>query len=433
VAATLSALVNRNLRQLLGGHLRASSGWLCASLVLQFLTTTAAWALGGQHELLPGVLLLAIAGMQSAPGRGSAWRILPISRRELALANWWAVAVMPGLALSLALALALAVNHGEGWPAPSGTSIALQIVGIWAALGYIAWLPLRSYRGYRGAPLVLLSWAVPLLATFYGYPLGPRIRFISIAIMAAGCVLLLLSFLRARRGYSLVATAVPAIQRAPHATIGGRSGALAPWRQLVPEAAKQSTMMLGLGLGGACLLRLFYPRATEALLWAFLISVGMWSIIASRRWTRSLWCWRCLPLTMRRLTFLVKVVELVPLSVTLLAAWAAGLLAPHAALPLPGWLAAATVAAVAMSNVQTRVGRRAHDTSEIRHWVAYSTPLFYLGFLPAIQLATNQLYWLRALMWVGAALLLTGSFRLTLTQMRSPDNVRGLEGLENGN
>jgi hypothetical protein len=433
VAATLSGRMNRNLVQLLGGHLRAfGGGWLCACLAIQFLVTSAAWALGGQHEFLPGVLLSAIAGMQAAPGRSLAWQVLPISRRELCLANWWAVAALPGFALSVALALAFASNHSEGWPAPSTTSFALQIVGIWSALGYIAWLPLkaRTQAGYRGLPLLLLSWGIPLLAAFYGYPLGARVRVISIPIMAAGCVLLLLSFLRARRGHSLTATAAFAIQ-APHGAAAARSRALAPagWRQLVPVVTTQATMMLGLGLGGACLLRLFYPRATEALLWAFLIAVGMWSVIASQRWTRSLWCWRCLPLTTRRLALAVEAVELLPLSLALLAAWAAGRLAPHTALPLPGWLAAATVAVVAVANAQARIARRAHDTSKSRAWLAYSMPLAYLGFLPAAQLAASQLHWLPVLMWVGAGLLLMASFRFTRTQMRSPENIRGLEAL----
>lgn len=430
MAATLSGPVNRNLLQLMGGYLKASGGgWLCVCVAIQFMTTRAVWALGIRHELLPGVLLFVMAGMQSAPGRGLAWQILPISRREMALANWWAVAAMPGLALSVALALALASNHSEGWPAPSTASIVLQIVGIWSALGYIVWLPprTRSYTGRRGAPLMLLTWAIPLLAALYGYPLGPRARLASISIMAAGCVLLLLSFLRARKGYSMTGIEVSAIQ-ASRGTAAARSGAIAPgWRQLVPAVTTQATVMLGLGLGGACLLRLFYPRATEALLWVFLVGAGIWSILGGRRWTQSLWCWRCLPLTMRRLTLALEAVELLPLGMTLLVAWAAGRLAPHTALPLPAWLAAALLALVAMGNARARIARRAHRMSMVHQWAAYSLSLAYLGILPATQLAADRLYWLPELTWVGTAALLIVSFRLTLTQMRSPEGSRGLE------
>lgn len=425
MAAKLSKLVNRNLLQLLGGYLRASAGaWLGVCLVIQFLATSAEWALSGQHELLPGLLLFAMAGLQSAPGRGLAWQMLPITHREMALARWWAVAAMPGLALSAAFVLALATNHGERWPAPSASAVLLQIVGIWAALGYIAWLPPRArfYAGYRGAARTVLTWGIPCLAAFYGYPLGPRTRIVSISIMAAGCVLLLLSFLRASSGHSRMEIEVSPIQT-PGGAAGTRSRAVAPgWRQLMPTMMGQVTMMLALGLGGACLLRLFYPHATEALLWSFLIGVGLWSILANRRWTRSLSCWRCLPLTMRRLAVAVEVVELLPLSLTMLAAWGAGRLAPHTAPPLPGWLAAALVAAVAVGNARARIARRPQQMSAVHHWGAYSLSLAYLGMLPATQLAAGQFYWLPALMWVGVAVLLIVSFRLTLAQIRSPES-----------
>lgn len=432
--ATLSGLMNRNLSQLQGGYLRASgAGWLCACLALQFLVTSAVWALGGQHELLPGVLLFAMTGMQSAPGRGLAWRILPITRREMALANCWAVAAMPGLALSAAFALAFASNQSEGWPAPSTSSFVLQIVGIWSTLGYIAWLAprTRSYPGYRGAALAFLTWGIPLLAGFYGYPLGPNARIISIAVMAAGCVLLLLSLLRASRGHAMTGIEVPAI-RTPHGAAATRSRAVAPgWRQIIPTAMAQAAMMLALGLGGGCLLRLFYPHATEALLWAFLIGVGLWSILANRRWTQSLWCWRCLPLPIRRLALAVEAVELFPLSLTMLVAWAAGRFAPHTALPLPGWLAAAIVALVAVGNARARIARRSHQMSGVHRWGAYSLSLAYLGCLPAIQLVPGQFqfYWLPELIWVGTSVLLIISFRLTLTQLRSPESIRGPDGI----
>lgn len=427
MAPAVSGIVSRNVLKLLGGHLRGSgSGWLCACLIVQFLTTSAAWALSEPNELLPGVLLLAIAGTLSAPGRGLAWRILPISRREIGLANWWAVTALPGLALSVALLLALASNRSEGWSVPSGASVALQIAGIWSALGYIAWLPLRTraHTGYRGIPLVLLTWAIPVLAAFYGYPLGPRVRNVSIAIIAAGCVLLLLSLVRANSGHTRTDIATSSIPVADD-TAAARSRSVAlGWGQAASRVATQTAMMVGLGLGGACLLRLFYPRATEALLWVFLAGVATWSVLAAQRWTRSLWCWRCLPLTSRRTTLGVQAVQLLPLSITLLAAWAIGHLAPYLSLPLPGWLAVATVAVVAAGDLQTRSARRWHESSGIRHWFVTLIPLGYLSLLPSIQLAASRIYWLPVLTWVVSAIVLVLSFRLTLMLMRSPENAR---------
>lgn len=430
MAAAVSGLVNRNLLKLLGGHLSGPGGrWLCAYMVVQFLTTSAVWALRDPNELLPGLLLLVIAGTQSAPGRGLAWQILPISRREMGLANWWAVTVMPGMALSIAFLLALPGNRSEGWAVPSMASVALQVAGIWSALGYIAWLPLsiRSHTGRRGVPLVLLAWGVSLLAAFlaiYGYPLGPGVRSISSVIIAAGCVLLLLSFFRARSGHSLTVFATSA-RPAPRTTAAVLPRVVAPgWGQALSAVVTQAAMMIGLGLGGACLLRLLYPRATEALLWVFLAGVATWSLLAAQRWTRSLWCWRCLPLTSRHMTLAVQAVQLLPLSITMLAGWVLGRLAPDISVTVPGWLAVAPIAVVAAGDVQARSGRRWHESFGVRYWVATLAPLGYLSLLPGIQLAAGRSYWAPVVTWLVAALLVIASFRLTLAQMRSPEMIR---------
>lgn len=427
MAATLSSGMNRNIAKLLIRHLQTSSGaWLCAALAMQFLVTSAVWALGVAQEFLPGVLLLAIANVQSARGRGLVWQTLPISRREVGLANWYATSALPALALSLALLLAVASNRSAGWPIPRASSITLQIAGIWAAFGYTRWLALRTRigPGSGATSRLIFNWSAPLLATFCGYPLRPPLSALSVVIIAVGCALLVHSFLEARSAVP------PGTLRKPAALAqqGIRSGAaraVAPGRsQIMIAVATQTAWMLTLGLGGACLLRLMYPRATQALVWVFIAAATIWSNLAAQRWSRSLWPWRCLPVTMRRAALALQAVQLLPLSVTISAAWILGQLAPQFVLPIPGWLPPATIALSGWSGSQARlIVRRQRTAHSMDNWLPSWTAVMYLSLLMVVQPLARHFEWMPALVWVAAGLLLIGSFRMTLTELRSCDPI----------
>jgi hypothetical protein len=435
VAASLTASMNRHIIRLLVRHLQASGGvWLLAALALQFFVTSATWALQGRQELLPGVLLLAVASTRSAPARGLLWQTLPLSRREITLANWWGATILPGLTLSCALVLAIASNHSEGWTVPSASAIILQLGGIWSAFGYTAWLPLttRLKVRLRAAPRLFLSWSIPLLAAFYGYPLDPRARIACIAIMAIGCALLLLSFLHANAGRAMLAQPTPILHPRHQTAATALRTVPSGGRQIMSIAMTQAAMMLVAGLGGVCLMRLIYPQATGVLLWAFLVTTALWSVLAAQRWTRSLWLWRCLPLPMGRVCFMLHAAQLFPLVLTMGAAWAIGYLAPHHALPMPGWLPPTIVAIVGTANIHARmVTRRSREAQWVRYPLASSTAIAYTTLLVFIQTQTvaRQLDWLPALAWAIAILFLVGSFRMTLTELRSADGLRSVNGL----
>ena len=435
MAATLTGTMNRHIIRLLVRHLQGSGGvWLLAALALQFFVTSATWAPHGRQEFLPGVLLLAIASTRSAPARGLLWQTLPLSRREITLANWWGATILPGLTLSCALLLAIASNHSEGWTVPSASAVILQLGGIWSAFGYTAWLPLttRLKVRLRAAPRLFLTWSIPLLAAFYGYPLDPRARTACIAIMAIGCALLLPSFLHANTGRAVPAETTPIIHPRYQDATTALGTVPSGWRQIMSIATTQAAMMLVAGLGGACLMRLIYPQATAVLLWAFLVTTALWSVLAAQRWTRSLWLWRCLPLSMGRVCFVLHAVQLLPLILTMSAAWTIGHLAPHHALPVPGWLPPTIVALVATANIHARmVTRRSREAQWVRYPLASSTAIAFTSLLAVIQTQTaaKQPDWLPALAWTIASLLLVGGFRMTLMELRSADGIRSVNGL----
>ena len=420
-----------NVARLLRQHLRGSAGvWLLAAAAVQFLITTATWAVGTSREFLPGVLLLAVAGAQTAPAREMVWQILPTSRREITLARWCAAVLLPGIALSGALLLADLSNRSSLWSVPAPSSLLLQLAGIWSAFGYLAWLPLRMPldASPRRALMLLLTWGIPVLFAGYGYPLHPQARVVSTVIISIGWALLLFSLLRAHRGHDLPAEA-PNADGARARDTANASRANAPDRgPLISSVQSHTAWMLGVGLSGSALLRLLYPHAAQLLLWPYLIALSIWSTLAAQRWTRSLWMWRCLPLTARRATLFIQGMQLIPLLTTISAAWALGRLAPRAVIPIPGWIPAGTVALVGMANALARMNmRRAREPAWMAHYLAPVIAVSYLSILIAVQPLAPEFIWFPALAWISAIVLLAVSCRMTLHEVRMADGVRRME------
>lgn len=431
MATAVKVAMDSNVTRLLRQHLRASAGvWLLAATAVQFQITTATWAVGSSQEFLPGVLLLAVAATRSAPARAMAWQILPISRREVTLARWCAAVLLPALALNGALLLADLNNRSTAWTAPASSSLVLQLAGIWSAFGYLAWIPLRMPldASPRRALTRILTWAVPLVLAGYGYPLRPGARVISTVIILIGCALLLLSLVRANGGHALPAEKSNANGARVRSAAPSSTADTAARSPLNSSVKAQTAWMLFVGLGGSALLRLLYPHAAQLLLWPFLLTLAIWSTLAAQRWTRSLWMWRCLPLTARRATLFIQGIQLIPLLVTLSAAWALGRLAPRAALPIPGWLPAGTVALVGMANALARMTtRRAGEAAWVTHYLATFIAVSYLSILIDIQPIAQEFIWFPALAWLLSSALVAISYRMTLDELRMADGARGVE------
>ncbi len=421
-------MMNRNIARLLRQHLGASSGaWLCAALAVQFFVTSGAWALDSRRELLPGVVLLVLAGTQSAPARGLAWRVLPICRRELALALWYATTFLPGLTVSCAVLLAAANNRDVGWSVPSAHSIFLQLAGVWSAFGITAWLPLgtRLDSSLRGVSLAIATWSIPLFLAFYGYPLLSPGRIVSIILISMGGSLLVLSFLRANTGRILRAErSLSARPRNADETNGPRFETHDS-RFIRPSVGAQILWMVSLGLGGSCLLKHLYPEDNAALLWPFMLTVSVGSVLAGQRWTHSLWPWRALPMAAWRATLTLEAVQLLPLGVALGASWALGRIAPQIALPIPTALPPAAVAIAGLASVYARAAtRKSGESYWIRRWLASVIALSYMSILLVMQLAAHRFTAVAGLIWIGACALLVLSYRLMLSELRTPDTLR---------
>jgi len=430
--------MNRDVARLIRAHLASGGGaWLLATVIAQFFTTGAAWALWMQREPLPGIALAAIGAALTLSRQTLAWRALPISTREIALARWWAVAGVPGAALTATLVLVALDNPSMGLHAPAIGVIALQVAVLWSVLGVLAWLPPlpRWQRGAHGRTRFIISWGALALLAAYGYPLRQQTLVFVAGPLLLGLGLLLGSLLRALNAQPQAMAEPGGRHRDSKADVRETPvSRLRGWAQLAWPLFGRTVVMAIVCIGGVSALRWLYPRATDALTWVFLVAVSVWSGWATRRWLGTLWFWRCLPLSTTQLAIVLQVVALLPGTATLLLALAVHHLAPAASLPLPGWLIAAFVALQSAVDSQLR-GRRARRPASRanQRWIAQSVRLTYPGYI-TVLLATmlvhavvSSVAWLCA---VGctAALLLATNYYLVLLHLRSADAPEGLGG-----
>ena len=149
----------------------------------------------GNPMLLPGVLL-ALNGSMIAP-KVPAWRMLPVSAREIDRARWWHSVGAPGLVLALLLLAPVLILTAMGRPHASWRDIGLSWGGQFACCVTMAlvWtaMPLARRKWGRWSALAL----VPLLLVYFRLvapthgDLRPSLEIvIPIAILAAAALYL---------------------------------------------------------------------------------------------------------------------------------------------------------------------------------------------------------------------------------------------------
>jgi hypothetical protein len=451
--------VNKQFLSVLLALLRSPlGGWLFVSAFVQLLVASSVWALQADHLPLIGVLIMAIAGRRSLSTERFAWRVLPIARSTLAFARWSIMCPATGIAMTAALILGLLNNHGLGFPAPP---LAPQILALWSAVGYLACLPGKADSRSASVPRFLGAALVVLLVLLgaYGYPLlRPGWQALSYALMGLGFVLLAAAPLRillgsgapsaseqdssrARAGdlqpsaaAERVAPQSDAAQLSDNEPRGGSSG----WGVLIRPLLVHTGAMSLVCIGAASALRITYPRAAEPLSWAFLCVVAVWSVFLTRRWTRSLWVWRCLPISSARLAAYLRFFASLPAAVTLLLAVTVNRLAPEASLPLPGWVIVAFMGLQAIVDAQPR-GDTKKDRAGPQSWLLVETVrMTYPGYVAAAIIALFALFismqcaicsqslvfrgltiWLPNVVALVAGLLLVGAYAITRGQLHS--------------
>ena len=140
------------LRYLLIDHIRRGGwfwlmvGFLQLTAVFNFALTTQVTRIA--FPMMGALFAPMILGVAEQRGWFRALMTLPLSRRDLALARWWAAIGLPGLFLTALSLAALIAFAALGWPQRPPSEAALWLLSGWAILGLFAqarsWLSVRS-------------------------------------------------------------------------------------------------------------------------------------------------------------------------------------------------------------------------------------------------------------------------------------------------
>ena len=336
------------LPRLLIDHIRRG-GWFWLMVGFMQLTAVFNYAVSPQttvvaYPMMGAVFAPMILGVAEQRGWFRTLMTLPLSRREIARARWWAAIGMPGLFLTALSVSAFIVFPALGWQQRSAWEIGLWLLSGWALLGLFAqarsWLRVRavgpspSSRYVIAALYVALAIPLLLLAGGEGYW-----RLLMIAATAAGLAVDAYLYWRAERllmwQVGRVGATTSVVKVPSQAIIGTHA---AGWGTLIEQWGRRLAMFAAfivLGLG----LFVLIDRAHGGGLFEFLATsfLGLFVILScflASPWLSAARAFRALPLSIDRLAAALLAMTMAPAWAVLLVVLLTSVLFPGAAADL---------------------------------------------------------------------------------------------------
>jgi len=306
--------MNRTVYKLLKGYLFRSV-WLYAFFGLAHFGLTGVYWLRGLGRMPIAGMALGLWGAAAALNANSlVWRSLPLNSRDASVFRWWAMAGAPGLYLTFLTGIVWGSNHSSGFPTPTPDVILEGIFANWAVLGVVAVL-FRSPRFYRRAlgakTIATVTCAIILLC--YGVPVGLAARPYSIAFIAVGMVLLLISVVKAYRSRhwrwpNLASRTFAPAGNSSAAPFAHRYGI---WTVLLPLLLR-TAIAASIATALLVVLHFVFPRAGAALFWVYFTGISTAGFLLTFQFRSALPPLRCLPLSTRQLAGLLLVLGALP-------------------------------------------------------------------------------------------------------------------------
>ena len=332
------------LRGLLIDHIRRG-GWYWLLVGFMQLSAVFNYALARQTTLMTYPMMGAIFApmiLNVAEQRG--WfqilLTLPLARRDIARARWWAAIGAPGLFLTALSVAALIVFAALGWKLRPSWQVGLWLLSGWAILGLFAqarsWLRVRpggaltARRCLVAAAFISLAMLAFFLAGAEGYG-----RVLAIAATTAGLVVDAYLYWRAER------LLFWQVGRARSATSIGKAPSKAPlasshagWGALIGQWA-QRLALFGVFIAFCLGLFALFDRAQGGGFFAFLLMsfLGLMvvlSCVLSAPWLSAARTFRALPLSTDRLAATFLLLTTAPAWAVLLVIFGVSILFPEA-------------------------------------------------------------------------------------------------------
>jgi hypothetical protein len=332
------------LQRLLIDHIRRGAwfwpfvGFLQITAVFSYALSRPTTALA--YPMMGAMFAPMILGMAEQRGWLQLLMTLPLSRRDIARANWWAAIGLPGLFLTAVSLAALAVFAALGWVARPAGQIGLWLLTGWAILGLFAqarsWLRVRpgetlSVSRYA-VSAIYVAMAIPLL--FFVGADGYR-QFLVLGATAAGLLIDAYRYWRAERlllwRIGRPRVSVNALAKQPARSSPGAVG----WRVLAERWGLRLAVFAGLvvlGLGLFAIIADADIHLFQALCMSFMGLMVVLSSFLASTWLSAARAFRALPLSADRLAAVFLAMTAAPAWTLLLLLCASVLLFPGVAL-----------------------------------------------------------------------------------------------------
>jgi hypothetical protein len=333
------------LQRLLIDHIRRGA-WFWPLVAFLQVTAVFSYALSRPttaavtYPMMGALFAPMILGVAEQRGWLQLLMTLPLSRRDIARADWWAAIGLPGVFLTVLSLAVVAVFTALGWAMRPAWQIGLWLLTGWAILGLFAqarsWLRVRSGETLSvtryAVAAIYVAIAIPLL--FFAGAGGYR-QFLVLGATAAGLLIDAYRYWRAehlllwRIGRGRVAGMALGKQPAPSSA--GEIG----WRVLAERWALRLAVFAGLVALGLSLFAIIADadmHLFQVLCMSFMGLMVVLSSFLASPWLSAARAFRALPLSADRLAAVFLAMTAAPAWTLLLILCATVLLFP--AVPL---------------------------------------------------------------------------------------------------
>lgn len=419
--------MNRLVLRLLVDYCRRTFAMWPLLLLAQSMQLSAFWALHVDRLPLLGAVIGSLACFMAFESPYAVLRTLPLSAANVALFRWWGSTGWPGLFVVASSALCWLNNGHNAWARPSLADAALSAAASWAALAWLAVLPLPAReRNPKGFGFV---WGGLAVLGLYGVPSKLMPRQVLLAFIASGVALSVFAYVRASLGH-LTQLSIPggltARRGAGHGSAAKTSGSLRGWSLIIADLAR-GVAFLSLGAAaGVSFARWLYPGEwmRRPLEWLFVFAVAVVACLQTRRWLQSAQSLRLLPLGAHRLAIILYAILIVPGISACLFATGLNALVPQLGVHVPFYLFVVLLATPATA-IPWQPQRYAPGpaVNSIQQWA----PMMQLTSLPmwGALLSVLDGPWLMSATFLGITItvavgVIVSSYFPLLARIRSP-------------
>lgn len=338
--------MNRRVWWVLRDYVGRTLGLWLLVLFIQFIQSSVFWATGIHRIPLLAAMIASLACAALAEKANNVLQTLPLTDTEGAVIRWWASFGLPVVAMGIGFALAAWKSAHRGWALPSALSVGTWIASLLAAAACLSAIGRAVSRWVRtnATVYVAIVWVALTIVSIIGLPMTVLSAPILCLIFVGSLCLSVAACLPASRSAHLSPNSEQHDRVLAPSALGSRFWLRATgWTVMVFEVGRTTAIISVTAFMTATMIRRAIAPWTQGALdglviWLVVSGIAVATGLSMRRWVEAVYSLRILPITGRKLVFVLYFAMILPGVLACVALSTAHYFSPNWGLGIPGYM-----------------------------------------------------------------------------------------------